>query len=456
MSLVLVKMHASGYSPGSTSPAPQPMDSPAPQRLNEWSATRIAQATRSGEVSCEAVTKACLERIARREAAVQAWQYLDPDAAIARARALDRQSDKRGALYGVPFGVKDIIDTRDMPTEYGSPIYRGHRPGRDAACVALMRRAGGVLLGKTVTTEFANVHPGKTRNPLDPARTPGGSSSGSAAAVSDAMIALALGTQTTGSTIRPAAFCGVVGYRPTWGDLRLAGVMEASGSLDTLGLFARSIEDCAALRDVLLGAEPKPFAAEVPKPRIGFCRTPLWEHAEASTQRLLEDAASRLARAGAAVKDAVLPAGFTRIPDAHRAVSSFEFTRNFTWEIQHRLDDISETLRNGRLQAGLGCTFERYREAREFLAGCRQTLDHFFENYDILLTLAAAGEAPLGLESTGDARFCAIWTSVHVPALTLPALRGPNALPVGLQLIARRDHDRELFAFGDWVRRALA
>ena len=428
---------------------------PQPQRLNEWPASRIASATRAGEVTCEAVTRACLERIAAREPAVQAWQHLDADAAIARARELDRQSQKQGPLFGVPFGIKDIIDTRDMPTEYGSPIYRGHRPGRDAACVALMRRAGGVLFGKTVTTEFANVHPGKTRNPCDASRTPGGSSSGSAAAVGDAMIAAAIGTQTTGSTIRPAAFCGVVGYRPTWGDLRLSGVMEASGSLDTLGLFARSIEDCALLRDVLLGVAPQALPAAVSKLRIGFCRTPMWEHADASTQRLLEDAASRLARAGAHVKDAVLPSGLAGIPDAHRAVSSFEFTRNFTWEIAHRWNEISESLRNGRLEAGLACTFERYREAREYLAVCRHTLDQFFASYDLLLTPAAAGEAPIGLHSTGDARFCAIWTSTHVPAVTIPELRGPNGLPVGMQLVARRDRDRELLACAQWVQRAL-
>jgi amidase len=431
------------------------MNIEAPQRLNEWTARQIANATRAGEISCEAVTRASLERIAGREAAVEAWQYLDAEGALARARELDRQSTARGPLFGVPFGVKDIIDTGDMPTEYGSPIFRGHRPGRDAACVALMRRAGGVLIGKTVTTEFANVHPGKTHNPFDPTRTPGGSSSGSAAAVGDTMVALALGSQTTASTIRPASFCGVVGYRPTWGDLRLSGVMEAAGSLDTLGLMARSIEDIALLRDVLLGTEPKPLQTEVPKPRIGFCRTALWDQAESSTQRLLEDAASRLIRAGAAVKDAVLPSSFTRIPDAHRAVSSFEFTRNFTAEITHRWNDISETLRNGRIKNGMSCTFERYREARDFLGACRHTLDQFFESYDVLLTPAAAGEAPVGLDSTGYTGFCTIWTSTHVPAITLPALRGPNGLPIGVQLIARRDRDRELFANATWIERAL-
>ncbi|MPZ44186.1 MAG: amidase [Betaproteobacteria bacterium] len=426
-----------------------------PTSPNEWTASEIATATRSGSLTCEAVIRACLERILAREPAVQAWQHLDAERALEQARALDAGSGPRGALHGVPFGAKDIIDAADMPSEYGSPIHRGHRPGRDAACVALMRRAGAVLVGKTVTTEFANVHPGKTRNPLDAERTPGGSSSGSAAAVGDRMVPLALGTQTTASTIRPASFCGVVGYRPTWGDLRMSGVLEAAGSLDTLGLFARSIEDVALLREVLIGAEPKPLE-ETGKPRIGFCRTPLWEKADASTQRLLEDAASTLARTGTSVKDALVPAAFARIPDAHRAVSSYEFTRNFAWEIDHHWNAISETLRNGRLAHGMATSFEQYREAREFLAACRRTLDQVFESYDVLLTPAAAGEAPIGLESTGYTGFCTLWTSTHVPAVTVPALQGPNGLPIGVQLIARRDCDRELFRFARWVQRALA
>jgi amidase len=422
---------------------------------NEWTAAEIAAATHAGRTTCESVMRACLERIQAREPAVEAWQHLDAERALEQARALDSSSRPRGPLHGVPFGAKDIIDAADMPSQYGSPIHRGHRPGRDAACVALMRAAGAVLVGKTVTTEFANVHPGKTRNPLDPERTPGGSSSGSAAAVGDRMVPLALGTQTTASTIRPASFCGVVGYRPTWGDLRMSGVLEAAGSLDTLGLFARSIEDIALLRDVLIGADPKPLA-ETGKPRIGFCRTHLWEKADSSTQRLLEDAASTLTRAGASVKDAVLPAAFARIPDSHRAVSSYEFARNFTWEMEHHWDAISETLRNGRLAHGKATSFERYREAREFLGACRQTLDQVFDNYDVLLTPAAAGEAPVGLHSTGYTGFCTLWTSAHVPAVTVPALQGPNGLPIGVQLIARRDRDRELFAFARWVQRALA
>ena len=423
--------------------------------LIEMTAAEIAAAVASGRTTCEAVAREHLERIEEREPQVLAWQHLDPAQVVAQARALDR-GGRRGPLAGVPFGVKDIIDTCDMPTEMGSPIYAGHRPRADAACVALSRKAGGVLMGKTVTTEFANLHPGKTRNPHDPARTPGGSSSGSAAAVADGMVPLAIGTQTTSSTIRPASFCGVVGYRPTYGDLRCVGVKEAAGSLDTLGLFARSVDDIALYRDVLLGMDPEPIPAVARAPRIGFCRTASWSRVEPGTQQMIEDAVRKLARDGAQVKDVELPAEFQDIADTHRAISSYEFARNFTWEIENHWDKISETLRNGRLKDGLSSSFERYRNARDRAERCRELLATVLGDYDALLTAAAAGEAPVGLKSTGDTSFCVIWTTMHVPAVTLPVLRGPHGLPVGVQLISKRNADRALFATALWVQRALA
>jgi Asp-tRNA(Asn)/Glu-tRNA(Gln) amidotransferase A subunit family amidase len=426
-------------------PAPSPID---------MTAGEIAAAVASGKTTCEAVARAYLERIEAREPQVLAFQHFDPAQVIAQARALDARG-ARGPLAGVPFGIKDIIDTCDMPTQMGSPIYTGHRPRADAACVALTRRAGGVLMGKTVTTEFANVHPGKTRNPHDPARTPGGSSSGSAAAVADGMAALAIGTQTTSSTIRPASFCGVFGYRPTYGDLRCVGVKEAAGSLDTLGLFARSVEDIARYRDVLVGGDPVPLPDGARAPRIGFCRTQFWPRAEPATQNLIEDAAARLGRAGALVKDVELPAEFSEIGDTHLAISSYEFARNFTWEIENHWDKLSETLRNGRLKHGMACSFERYRDARERAARMREKLAPVFADHDVLLTAAAAGEAPVGLNSTGDTSFCLIWTTMHVPAITLPVFKGPHGLPVGLQLIGKRNADRELFAAARWAYRAL-
>ena len=423
--------------------------------IENLTATEIAAAVNARTLTCETVVRAFLERIAAREAEVMAWEYLDADQVIAKARAMDA-AGLSGALAGVPFGIKDIIDTCDMPTQMGSPIYKGHRPKGDAACVALARKAGGILLGKTVTTEFANRHPGKTHNPFDFTRTPGGSSSGSAAAVGDHMVPLAIGTQTTASTIRPASFCGTFGYRPTHGDLRCVGVKEASGSLDTLGLFAHSVDDIALFRDVLTGSAPVPIAEPVRPLRIGYCRTHLWPQLEAHTQALMEDAAQRLARAGAEVKDVTLAADFEGLENAHRWVSSFEFSRNFTWEIENHWNEISETLRNNRLQDGLSCSFEQYREARELLARCRLLLDPVFEDYDVLLTAAATGEAPVGLNKTGNAALCVIWTSTHVPAMTLPVFKGPHGLPIGAQLIARRNADRTLFSAARWAWRVLS
>jgi amidase len=401
------------------------------------------------------VTRACLERIAEREPAVGAWEFLDAEQAIARAQALD-QGGKNGALTGVPFGVKDIIDTADMPSQYGSPIYAGHQPKGDAACVALSRKAGAVLLGKTVTTEFANRHPARTRHPFDPERTPGGSSSGSAAAVADNMIPLSLGTQTTGSTIKPASFCGVFGYRPTHGELSCAGVKQSAGSLDTLGLYARSIEDIALYRDVLAGAEPVKMPAEAPMPRIGFCRTHKWDELEPATRDLFEEGAKTLRAAGAHVDDLTLPKEFELLEDAHRSISSYEFTQNYTWEIENYWDQISETLRNGRLKNGLGCTFEQYLAARDTAEHARQALTSIFDRYDVLLTTPVVGEAPIGLGSTGNSSFCGIWTVLHVPVLCVPVFTGSHNMPIGAQLIGRRSSDRNLFAFGQWIYDHLA
>jgi Asp-tRNA(Asn)/Glu-tRNA(Gln) amidotransferase A subunit family amidase len=419
--------------------------------LYDLTASEIVQSIAAGKTTAEAVARACLDHIAAREPKVQAWHFLDPDLVLKQARALDA-STGRGPLRGVPVGMKDIIDTADMPTEYGTPIHKGHRPHIDATVVALTRRAGGLIMGKTVTTEFANRHPGKTMHPMDAKRTPGGSSSGSAAAVGDRMVPLALGSQTTASTLRPASFCGCVGYRPTWGDIRLTGVMEAAGSVDTVGLIARSVEDVALYRDVLLGVKPQPLAANVTAaPRIGFCRTPMWDQCEPATQKLLEDCAARLAKAGARVSDVTLPEEFKRIEDAHRWISSFEFARAHAWEVDNRWEMISEALRNNRLKDGLSCSFEKYRESRSYAARVRRMLHDVFNDYDVLLAPSAAGEAPVGLNSTGNAAFCTIWTTMHVPAITLPLFTGPNGLPIGAQLIATRNNDRLLFEAARWV-----
>jgi len=418
--------------------------------LNELTATEIVAAIAQGRTTCEAVVRACLDRVASREPEVQAFAYIDHEAAMTAARAFDREG-RRGPLAGVPFGVKDIVDSFDMPTEWGTPIHKGRKPERDAACVALSRKAGGILLGKTVTTEFANLHPGPTRNPHDLSRTPGGSSSGSAAAVADLMLPLAIGTQTTGSTIRPASFCGVFGYRPTYGEHRMHGVMEASGSLDTLGILARSVEDIALYRDVLLGIPPAPMPELSRAPHIALCKSHVWDQFESTTRTLVEDAAIRLARAGARVSEFALPADFTRLNEAHRTISSFEFARTFTWEIENHWDEISETLRGGRLRDGIEGNFETYIAAKETADQCRRRLDGLWGDIDVLLTPAAFGEAPEGFDGFAGVPMFQLWTALHVPTLSIPVFRGPAGLPIGAQLIARRHDDRKLFACAKWA-----
>jgi amidase len=402
-----------------------------------------------GRATSEAVVRACLDRIAAREGDVHAWAHLDPEASLATARARD-QGGHHGPLGGVPFGAKDIIDTFDLPTEWGTPIHKGRRTARDAACVALSRKAGGVLLGKTVTTEFANLHPGPTRNPLDLARTPAGSSSGSAAAVADFMVPIAIGTQTTGSTIRPASFCGVFGYRPTYGEHRMHGVMEASGSLDTLGILARSVGDISLYRDVLLGIPPEPMPA-MTRPHFSLCRSHIWDQFEPMTRTLVEDAALRLAKAGARVTELTLPAEFELLNDAHRTISSFEFARSFTWEVENHWNEISDTLRGGRLHDGIYGNFGRYIEAKRLADECRRRLDALMGDIDVLLTPAAFGEAPIGTLAFAGVPLYQLWTTLHVPVLSIPVFKGPAGMPIGAQLVAKRHDDRKLFACAQWA-----
>jgi amidase len=419
-----------------------------------WSAAETARAIARGELTCEEVARACLARIAEREPQVHAWQYLDPVQAIGAARALDRGAS-RGPLHGVPFGAKDIIDTADMPTEYGSPIHAGHRPAKDAACIALSRKAGALLLGKTVTTEFANISPGKTRNPHDPARTPGGSSSGSAAAVADFMVPLALGTQTTGSVTRPSSFCGVFGYRPTYGDIRTAGVMEACGSLDTLGICARTLEDIALYRDVLVGVPPEPISKDLRRPHLALCRPHYWPRLATSTQKLLEDGAARLRRAGLEVHDIELGKEFAALEQAHKLISGFEMSRNLAWELEHHAGRISDKLRFGRLKDGLECSYELYSDMRALCEALRAKIDAVMAPYDAVLA-PAGDEAPVGMDAVPHPWIYMPWTVAYVPTITLPLFKGPSGMPVGLQVLARRYQDRRLFAVASTVCEKLS
>jgi Asp-tRNA(Asn)/Glu-tRNA(Gln) amidotransferase A subunit family amidase len=422
--------------------------------LNKLPATEIARRIAAGEITAEAVVGDCLGRIAAREPELHAFAHVDAELALGQARALDR-GPIRGALHGVPIGIKDNIDTADQPTQMGSPIYRGHRPASDAACVALLRAAGAIILGKTVTAEFAGMTAGPTVNPHNREHTPGGSSSGSAAAVADLMLPAALGTQTGGSVLRPAAYCGVIGYKPTFGAFNRAGLKFAAESLDTIGLIARTLGDVALVTSVLLGGKTGAVAPLGAAPAIGLCRTPLWDTAQPETRHAVEDAAARLARAGAAVRDVMLPAAFAGLRTAARdTINSYERSRSMAAEWASHRDRISPKLTRC-IELGLDMAYEDYLAAIKLGESCRAQLPALLEGFDVLLAPCVNGEAPLGLDSTGDPGLQAIWTILHVPTLSLPTHRGPNGLPVGIQLIARRHDDRRLLACARWMEEKL-
>jgi len=420
--------------------------------IHELPASEAARAIRAGRLTSEKLVAACLERIAARDRELAAWVHVAADGALSQARALDGQQP-RGPLHGVPVGIKDIFDTADMPTEFNSPIYRGNRPRADAASVSLLRRAGCVILGKTATAEFANLHPPATRNPHNAAHTPGGSSSGSAAAVADRMVPLALGTQTAGSVIRPAAFCGVVGLKPSFGSISRAGVKPVSETLDTIGTFSNTVED-AALALYVLSDRPLPdFAAKARPARIGIARTGHWVDAEPAAQATVENAVKRLAAAGADMKDATMPSAVEALFDAQGVIMNFEAARAFAWEQANHRSEISAALLK-RLDDGWSVTRAQYDAALRTAQEASAQFADLMRGFDLLLTLSARGEAPKGLGSTGDALFNKIWTQLGVPAVTLPFGKGPQGLPLGVQLIAARDQDTALLAHAHWAESA--
>lgn len=381
------------------------------------------------------MVRSCLERVEELEAGVQAWEHLDVDEAIAQARLADR-STVRGPLHGVPLAIKDVIDTVDMPTAYGSRIYRGHRPASDATCVALARAAGAIILGKTVTTEFATGASGKTCNPHNPAHTPGGSSSGSAAAVACGMVPWAFGTQTYGSTIRPASFCGVVGYKPTYGKADLTGIKTLAAGLDTLGLLARSVADIAQLASVVTGGR---IAADLASqtPRIGFLDTSPWGRPDPTTVQLLTKTVRRLGEAGARVRDLPSPLGMASWREILDGVCSWQALQAFAWERLFRRDELRPKTREVLKQFEQSATPESYETALELPHEARTGCASLFTDCDALLVPAAVGEAPEGLESTGDARFNGAWSMLQLPCLTLPMGRGAAGLPSDCSWSAR-------------------
>ena len=401
----------------------------------------------------------CLERIAEREPQLRAFVHLDPDAALAAARALDA-GPVRGLLHGLPFGVKDLFDTRDMPTAFGSPIYAdpGQRSRSDAAAVALCRAAGAIAIGKTVTTEFATFEPGPTRNPHAAERTPGGSSSGSAAAVADHLLPLALGTQTAASIVRPAAYCGVVGFKPSFGRVPRAGMKLLSESLDTVGGFGRSVDDVALLASVLTGEALRPAGDEAAAGlRVGLFRGPQWTLVSSDTEQLWERVTSRAAApavAGGKTSDVAMPSGFDSLVALQTDMMAFEAARSLAHERLHHANQLSKKL-TLLLDTGLALSGTAHNANLIAARQWRRRIEALFERHDVLIAPSAAGEAGLASDGTGDPVFGRAWTLLGLPCLHLPLGVGIHGLPIGLQLIGRPNGDAALLQAGAWLHPRL-
>jgi amidase len=422
--------------------------------ITSLSVKELAAAVSRRELTAEAVTRAYAERIAAQEPQVQAWQHFDAERALDQARALDR-GGAGGPLCGVPVGVKDLMDTADMPTTYGSPIYAKHRPQLDAACVASCREAGALILGKTVTTEFATFQPGPTRNPRAPAgapHTPGGSSSGSAAAVAAGMVPLAFGTQTAGSIVRPASYCGVVGYKPTHGTLPLAGVKPLAPSLDTIGVLARSVEDAAFFVGVLARTE---FSLARPVGlRVGLCQTPHWDRASGDARQALADAARRLEQGGARVSDLVWPAEWDGLTQAQIDIMGHEALAAFAPERQQHATLFSAAFTDF-LAAASRLDGARVAAAYALADQARCALASVLADVDVLLAPSAEGEAPAGLGATGNPLFNRLWTLLGVPCVHVPTGVGAQGLPVGVTVIGPRRGDAQTLAAAELLQHSL-
>jgi Asp-tRNA(Asn)/Glu-tRNA(Gln) amidotransferase A subunit family amidase len=398
----------------------------------------------AGKLTSEEYTRAFLTRIAERDPLIRAWAWVDAENALRQARERDREP-RCSPLHGIPFGAKDVLNTRDMPTQHNSPIYAGHCPGEDANCVGVLRGAGAVLLGKTETLEFAaGGRKPLSRNPHNPGHTPGGSSSGSGAAVGDAMVPIALGTQTGGSTIRPAAFCGAYGMKPTFGRISFEGAKHYSVHLDTIGFYGRSAQDLWLVAQAFRlagGEEPQAFG--VADLRIGLCETPMWRDAAEDAREALHLAGRRLVEAGAKVTPLVLSEPFNRLTEQQDVVMHEGGRGAFLPEYLaagHLLhDDFRAKVENRR-----GFTAAQMRSVLDEVALRRIDFEREFGDLDAVLTLSAPGEAPEGIQSQGLATFNRMWTALHVPCVNVPGLLGRSGLPIGIQLIQRRYEDEKL------------
>jgi Asp-tRNA(Asn)/Glu-tRNA(Gln) amidotransferase A subunit family amidase len=424
---------------------------------HEKTAFEAAQALQQRTLSAHDYVAACLEQIDAREGEVRAFAHIARDAALARAKELDGQA-LQGGMHGLTIGIKDVFDTYDMPTEGGSRAFEGHQPVQDAAVLATLRRAGAVMLGKTVTTELATFPTNGTRNPLNLEHTPGGSSSGSAAAVAAQMVSFATGTQTMGSTVRPCGYCGVTGYKPSYNLMPRRGVWPNADSCDTVGLVARDVRDVAFFAAEMARYPqlrlPEDAIALDQAPTIGLCRTWEWERADAHLHAAFEECGRVLSAAGARVREIVLPEPYQGMLQAHTNVVHFEMSRGFADILERHADRMRPALLE-RTRKGLEVTGEQYQAAQRLARQCRQMFDGVLGDCDVLFVPAATGEAPRGQEWSGDTSMNQVWTLMHGPALSVTGGYGPNALPLAMQVVGRIDDDARTLLAAHWIHTRL-
>jgi amidase len=421
---------------------------------NVLSATKLSLLLGRGETTSVAVVESCLARIEERNATLRAWAHVDRDLALAQARARDAEP-RRSPLHGVPIGIKDIFDTYDMPTGHGSKAFSGHRPTADSGIVALMRRAGLVILGKCATTEFATPIPIGVGNPRDLGRSPGVSSSGSAASVADDMTPLSLGSQTGGSTILPASFCGVVGFKASLTGLDRGGMRHLRPTLDSMGLFARELADIALLNSVLSGrsaVQPPKHAADL---RVGVCHTINWSHAQPETVAALESTARALSAAGARVTDAEMPPIFDDIEQSFQIIATVEGARTMASDVAAHGHTMNHWLQETR-RAATTIDAARYEKAQLHALECQRALGEIFERCDVIITPSACGEATRDLTGVSDSAFNRIWTLMHGPCISIPAFKGPHGMPVGIQVVGPVGSDVRTIALAQCISGVLA
>ena len=417
--------------------------------LYELTATEASAKIANGEITSVELVQSCLDRIHQREGDVGAWAHLDEELTLSAARAADA-AEAKSPFHGIPFGVKDVIDTADMPTACGTPIHAGRRPAKDAACVAKMKTAGAVLMGKTVTTEYALYTPNKTRNPLNLAHTPGGSSSGSGAAVGDHMVPIAFGNQTAGSLIRPASFCGICAFKPTQGITDLTGILPLEPTFDTLGYMGHSFDDLASFFAIVHEKEPAVLADGVGRsPRIALCRTPQWLHAEQPSIDAVEGTAKRLVELGAEVDEVALPASFDDLVETHSRALNVGLSRTLGEDYRNHKDQMSPVLRS-LIEDGFARPKEDAEGLFQHAAECRGQVNDVFGDWDAFLCPSAVGEAPNGIDGTGSPIFQVTWTLLNVPIATIPGAVGPSGLPIGIQFVGRRGDDETILRLAKW------